>query len=95
MPAIRSAGITKAGKYEGLHQYLVERYASSVVLTFAQIEDLIGFPLAEAARLQSDWWSNDEKAGPQHVQSKAWIKAKRTATVNLGARTVLFERFAD
>lgn len=95
MPAVRSVGIVKAGKYEGLYKYLAGRYAGSVVLTFTQIEDLIGSPLVEAARLQSDWWSNEDGTDPQHVQAKAWMKANRSASVNLGARTVLFERFAD
>ena len=31
------------GKYKSLYQYLENRYANRVVLTFAQIEDLLGF----------------------------------------------------
>ncbi len=29
------------GKYKSLYQYLDNRYANTVVLTFAQIEDLL------------------------------------------------------
>ena len=80
------------GKYEGLYQYLEKRYANSVVLTFAQIEDLLGFRLADSARADPEWWSNDDPQNPRLAQSRAWTQASRTATVNLGAQTVLFER---
>ena len=33
------------GTYQSLYEYLEHRYANTVVLTFAQIEDLLGFPL--------------------------------------------------
>jgi hypothetical protein len=82
-------------KNDGLYQYLEKRYANSLVLTFAQIEDLLGFPLAAAARVDRVWWSNDDLDDPQRPPSKAWTRASRTATVNLGAQTVLFERIQD
>ena len=40
-----------------LHKYLADRYADTVVLTFAEIEDLIGFALPARARLSAEWWS--------------------------------------
>ncbi len=33
------------GEYKSLYEYLEHRYANTVVLTFAQIEDLLGFTL--------------------------------------------------
>ena len=92
LPLIQSAGTLIGGKYEALYQYLEKRYANSVVLTFAQIEDLLGFPLADSARVDPDWWSNDDPREPRLAQSRAWTRASRRATVNLGAQTVLFER---
>jgi hypothetical protein len=92
---IQSAGTLIEGKYEALYQYLEKRYASSVVLTFAQIEDLLGFPLADSARVDRAWWSNDDRDDPRRAQLKAWRRASRTATVNLGAQTVVFERIQD
>jgi hypothetical protein len=74
--------------YSGLHLYLKGRYADNLVLTFDQIEDLNGVPLPASARLQVEWWATGE-ASPQ---SCAWTEAHRTATVNLFARTVLFQR---
>ena len=38
------------GKYKALYEYLDNRYANTVVLTFAQIEDLLGFTAWATAR---------------------------------------------
>jgi hypothetical protein len=81
-----------SGQYLLLYTYLENRYANSVVLTFAQIEDLLGFTLPERARLEQEWWTNTETdvAGSNHRDS--WILASRTATPNLSARIVVFDR---
>ena len=81
-----------SGTYLLLYKYLVNRYADTVVLTFAQIEDLLGFSLPDQARLHREWWTDREEdvAGPNY--SDSWILASRTATPNLLARTVVFER---
>jgi hypothetical protein len=83
-----------AEKYEALYQYLDRRFANTLVLTFAQIEDLLGFRLSDAARVDKAWWSS-EPQDPRQDQSRAWIRASRSATVNLGAQTVLFERLEN
>jgi hypothetical protein len=81
-----------AGKYVSLYTYLENRFANTVVLTFAEIEDLLGFTLPELARLREDWWTspNPDPAWPRF--SDAWILANRTARPNLLALTVVFER---
>ena len=81
-----------ADSYDGLRDYLEKRYADSVVLTFAQVESLLGFRLSHSARVDRGWWSNDESAEWPHAQSRAWTCANRMATPNLGAQTVLFVR---
>jgi hypothetical protein len=48
------------GKYQSLYQYLENRYANTVVLTFAQIEDLLGFMLPDSARVDHEWWANKD-----------------------------------
>ena len=85
-------GRAMSGKYLLLYNYLENRYANTVVLTFAQIEDLLGFGLPEQARLHQEWWTDAGKnpAGPNY--SDSWIMARRTATPNLIAQTVVFER---
>jgi hypothetical protein len=84
---------SSAGKYGLLYKYLRDRYADRLVLTFGQIEDLLGFALPEAASVERAWWdANPTTEDPQ--PSKPWTLANRTATVNLPARTVLFERLS-
>ncbi len=83
--------LSVAAPYAALHAYLKGRYADVVVLTFREIEDLIGCVLPDRARLSPDWWSNDDDSSPQ---SRVWRDASRTATPNLFARTVAFERVA-
>jgi hypothetical protein len=80
------------GKYLLLFLYLQNRYADRVVLTFGQIESLLGFSLPDQARLNQQWWTNAEatSAGPGYADS--WIAARRVATPNLLAQTVAFER---
>lgn len=82
-----------AGPYAALHAYLKGRYADTVVLTFAEIEDLVGVALPDGARVSPDWWSNDrDNPSPQ---SRVWMQASRRATPNLFARTVAFERVSS
>jgi hypothetical protein len=79
------------GTYHLLHVYLRDRFANRVVLTFAEIEDLLGFRLPEAARLDRLWWqtvAHDVRS----PQSDAWILASRTADVSLSAQRVVFDR---
>jgi hypothetical protein len=73
-----------------LYTYLDRRYASTVVLTFEQMEALLGFALPEPARTRPDWWTGAALRPGWH--SDAWTVAGRTATPNLPARTVAFER---
>ena len=73
-----------------LYTYLEHRFASIVVLTFEQMEALLGFALPARASTECDWWTGVAVGASRH--SDAWVEAGRTATPNLGARTVAFER---
>jgi hypothetical protein len=87
-------GRAMSGKYVLLYKYLENRYANMVVLTFSEIEDLLGFALPDLARLDRAWWTDAEKTAGGANYSDAWILASRTAMPNLLARTVAFERAA-
>ena len=76
--------------YLPLYTYLERRYASSVVLTFEQMEALLGFALPVAARHEPGWWTSAAESGAR--DGEPWTAAKRTATPNLLARHVRFER---
>ena len=82
------------GAYHLLHVYLRDRFANRVVLTFSEIEDLLGFRLPEAARLDRTWWDT-EANGDRSAQSNAWILANRTASVSMSAQRVVFDRIAS
>ena len=81
-----------SGKYLLLYKYLEDRYANRVVLTFAEIEDLLGFLLPQQARLHQEWWTDAaiDRGGTSY--SDSWILARRTAVPNMAAQTVVFER---
>ena len=82
-------------KYAPLHAYLANRFADSVVLTFTQLEDLLGCALPDSARVQQEWWTSTRTDAGKSSCSDAWILAGRTARPNLLARTVVFERRAE
>jgi hypothetical protein len=90
----KPSGRVMSGEYLLLFKYLDNRFANTVVLTFAEIEDLLGFALPEQARLRQEWWTDAAvaAAGPDH--SDSWTLASRTAVPNMVAKTVAFERAA-
>jgi hypothetical protein len=79
-------------EYRTLHKYLDGRYADTVVLTFAEMEDLLGGPLPALARAEQEWWANPQINGSSSPQSRFWMQASRTAKANLAAQNVVFER---
>lgn len=92
VPDAPKPGRADTGEYRLLYKYLRERYADRVVLTFGEIEDLIGFALPGPARLQREWWGETDPIAHRSAQSDSWTLASRTATVNLAAQNVVFER---
>src|SRR5689334_3667737 len=80
-----------SGKYLLLYKYLHDRYADTVVLTFGQIESLLGFSLPDQARLNQQWWTNAEATAAGTNHSDSWVLASRVASPNLLAQTVAFE----
>jgi hypothetical protein len=94
VPSPASRGRIKAGPYRLLHDYLRERFADSVVLTFGQIEDLLGDSLPADALSDGTWWSRTTVDASSPHCSDAWVLANRTAQPNLRAKTVIFDRIA-
>jgi hypothetical protein len=86
--------VADIGAYQLLHVYLRDRFANRVVLTFAEIEDLLGFHLPEAARVDRLWWQ-PVADGVRSPQADAWSLANRTASVSLSAQRVVFDRIAS
>jgi len=77
-----------------LHKYLDDRFAVVVVLTFGEIEDLVGCPLPALAHQHAEWWTTRDPDGTGSHFADSWRLANRTARPNLQARTVTFDRTA-
>jgi hypothetical protein len=92
-PDVRRSDVP--AEYQPLHKYLDARYADAVVLTFADLEALLGFPLPDAARVEPAWWSNAESSDVCAPHCVTWINARRTARPNLPAQIVRFDRMPD
>ena len=76
--------------YMPLYTYLDRRYAATVVLTFEQIESLLGFTPPSPAFADAGWWTVACEANDRHTA--AWTAAHRRAAPHLSARIVAFER---
>lgn len=77
-------------KYYPLYEFLRQSGQDEVLLSFAQVEDLLGRPLPATARTQRGWWSNRSTA---MAQSMAWMDAGyHVAQVDLGAEQVIFRK---
>lgn len=77
-------------KYEPLHEYLRRSGQSSVRLTFAEIEKVLGDKLPASAYKYSAWWANGS-----HVQANAWLDAGYNADADLNTQIVVFSRRLD
>jgi hypothetical protein len=86
------AGPPVPGAYLPLFTYLDRRYAATVVLTFDQIEALLGFAPPSPAFADAEWWTGPCGANDRHAA--AWTAARRSASPHLSARIVTFERLS-
>ena len=91
-PTTRHTNATVKIEYRPLEKYLRDRYADTVVLTFREIDDVLGASLPESAHRLLAWWTDPDANGAPSEQSLAWTQAGRTALPNFPARTVRFER---
>jgi len=79
--------------YMPLFTYLDRRYATTVFLTFEQIEALLGFVPPSPAFADAKWWTAPFAATDCHAA--AWTAARRRAAPQLSARVVAFERIGS
>jgi len=78
--------------YMPLYMYLNRRYAGTVVLTFEQIEALLGFAPPSPGLADAEWWT--DACGTNDRHTAAWTAAHRSAAPQLSARIVAFERLS-
>ncbi len=58
------------GKYDALGRYLSRLNRTREILSFNEVEEILGFPLPMSSRTHRPWWSNDKT----HVQAvDGWL----------------------
>ena len=76
-------------KYKALSEFLYEGWEKRIVLTYNQLEEILGFSLpASAHNLPQSYWANTE----YHTYAKSWLKLGYKAKVDAENKKVVFER---
>lgn len=78
-------------KYDPLKHELTRDGRLAIVMTFAEIERLVG-PLPPTSHANQCWWGNAENHVRFYAQCKAWAEAGYCASADLQAHTVTFQR---
>ncbi len=79
-------------KYYPLFDHLRQSGKAEVVLTFAEIETLLGSALPKSALQRKNWWSNRDT--PTALQAGAWVGAGyHVYGVDTETKTATFRKF--
>ena len=78
------------GKYDSLEKYLANYGKEEIIMTFADIERIIGFSLPASAVNHAEWWANEGKDSSFHSHTKAWRSAGYKVRANRPERKVVF-----
>jgi len=72
-------------KYYSLYKFLKNSSKVSEVLTFQELENILGFPLPHSAFSYVEWWGNEISPNTRHKHCKEWLSAGwKVENVNLG-----------
>ena len=77
--------------YEALSDYLKQQKLSELVLSFEQIEEIIGVALPRAAQ-RASWWDSLRSPQQKMPQREACLAAGYVATRMPGGQSVRFKR---
>jgi DNA-binding transcriptional regulator YiaG len=81
-------------KYYPLFDYLQSSAQDETVLTFAEIEAMLGGALPASAHDRKNWWSNRDTATA--LQSGAWVKAGyHVQDVDIKQKKVTFRKYTS
>ena len=76
-------------KYKALSEFLYGSWEKRIVLSYEQLEDILGFSLpASAHNLPQSYWANTE----YHTYAKSWLKLGYKVKVDTENKKVIFER---
>jgi hypothetical protein len=77
-------------KYEPLTQFLRQQSDAEILMTFDQIERVVGEKLPKSAHDHRAWWSNNPS---NSVMTKAWLAAGfRSEQVDMEGQKLVFRR---
>ncbi|WP_342598104.1 hypothetical protein MHB48_10830 [Psychrobacillus sp. FSL H8-0483] len=82
---------TRGSKYEPLHKYLKSKDSRRFVMTFLEVEEVLGFNLPVSASKYMAWWDS----ASQHTQAYSWTKAGFQAKPNLSEKKVEFVKYEE
>ncbi len=83
------------GYYDPLRDYLLRCEGDEVILTFAQIEGILGRRLPASAGKYDAWWANvGDDASTQHSHARSWHAAGYKARAHRAEGKVVFYRVA-
>jgi hypothetical protein len=78
------------GKYEPLSVFLRKQRTDQIVLTFSDIERIVGFRLPQSAKRYRAWWSNNPS---NSVMTAAWLDAGfESEQVDMEGRKLVLRR---
>ena len=73
-------------RYAAISKHLETIFGDSVTLTFAEIEEVLGFPLPPSARRHGPWWSNG-------TSNAVWVSAGwKSEARDMAAQHITFRR---
>ena len=76
-------------KYKALSEFLYENWEKRIILSYTELEDILGFSLPTSAHnLPQSYWANTE----YHTYAKSWLKLGYKAKVDAENKQVCFER---
>jgi len=62
-------------KYTSLRVFLKNSKNVTEVLTFQELEKILGFSLPNSARNRKEWWGNETNIKSRHTHCKEWLNA--------------------
>ena len=79
------------GKYDKLGWHLSDSDSEEVTYTFKEVEDILGFPLPQSAKIYHPWWANDQT----HVQaSDGWLShGWKVESIDLREQKIKFRNY--
>ena len=80
--------LAKGDKYSLLLNHLRASGDEIIVLSFSQVEQIVGFNLPESAYTYPPWWANDVT----HSQAIAWLDAGYYSQADIASEKVIFRK---